>query len=273
MSANEIPYLRIRNWDKYQSYRKDRGQPPWIKVHRDLMRNIYWVCMSDADRGQLVAIWMLAADEDGQIPANPKLVRKLCCMESDPDLQAFIDQGFIERDVTMTSRRRQDDAPEAEAEAEVEAEAEAEADAETTTDLDDLSTLEAEKARARPQQGAPPTEDRPPLPEPEGPDGIPPEDVDAERSVALQTLEAVAMADKDRASIETEILEAETAEQVLDAVDRIGECAVEGLVLVPGPLQSEAQRQLGRLLGEGVESRFVGAGLGPPEEAEEGGRR
>ncbi|KKL61244.1 hypothetical protein LCGC14_2197270, partial [marine sediment metagenome] len=57
--------LRIRNWDKWQSYRRDRGQPPWIKVHRSLMRDMNWVSLSDAQRGQLVAIWMLAADQDG----------------------------------------------------------------------------------------------------------------------------------------------------------------------------------------------------------------
>lgn len=103
-------YLRIRNWDKWQSYRRDRGQPPWIKVHREIMRNIEWVGMTDAQRGQLVAIWLLAADHDGAIPASPELVQKLCFMSEPPDLQFFIDQGFIEPDANMTPERRQDDA-------------------------------------------------------------------------------------------------------------------------------------------------------------------
>ena len=100
--------LRIRNWDKWQSYRRDRGQPPWIKVHRQIMRDIEWVAMTDTQRGQLVAIWLLAADHDGVIPASPELVQKLCFMSDIPDLQFFIDQGFIDGDVKLTPERRQE---------------------------------------------------------------------------------------------------------------------------------------------------------------------
>lgn len=102
--------LRIRNWDKWQSYRRDRGQPPWIKVHREVMRNIEWVGMTDAQRGQLVAIWLLAADHDGVIPASPDLVQKLCFMSEPPDLHFFMEQGFIDPDASLTPDRRQTDA-------------------------------------------------------------------------------------------------------------------------------------------------------------------
>ena len=101
--------LRIRNWDKWQSYRRDRGQPPWIKVHRSLMRDMNWVSLSDAQRGQLVAIWMLAADQDGAVPADPAMIKKLCHMDCEPELDFFIDQGFICRDANMTSPWRQVD--------------------------------------------------------------------------------------------------------------------------------------------------------------------
>lgn len=111
--------LRIRNWDKWQSYRKDRGQPPWIKIHRQLMRDPNWVELTDAQRGQLVAIWLLAADRDGVIPASPATLRKLCFMETEPDLNLFIDHGFVEAasdgcqdDANRTPERRQDDVPE-----------------------------------------------------------------------------------------------------------------------------------------------------------------
>lgn len=110
--------LKVRNWDKWQSYRKDRGQPPWIKVHRSLMRDVNWVSLSDAQRGQLVAIWMLAADHDGVIPSDPKIIRKLCFMETEPDLKTFISLGFIEGrrqpDANVTPAGRQLDAPETE---------------------------------------------------------------------------------------------------------------------------------------------------------------
>lgn len=130
-----MEYLRVKNWEKWQSYRKDRGQPPWIKVHRRILRNLEWVSMSDAERGQLVAIWVLAADHDGVIPASPEIVQKLCFMSKQPNLNKFIELGLLtpngghggcQADATMTPGRRQHDQPKAEAKAETEAKAEAE---------------------------------------------------------------------------------------------------------------------------------------------------
>ena len=123
------PVVRIRNWKKWQSYRSDRGQPPWIKLHRALMRDPNWVALSDADRGQLVAIWLLAADRDGIVPASPAMLKKLCYMDSEPNLELLTEQGFIEprrqRDAKVTPKRRQradevsqSDAPETETETE-----------------------------------------------------------------------------------------------------------------------------------------------------------
>ena len=128
MTAQATPTLRIRNWSRWQSYRADRGQPPWIKIHRCVMRNPDWVALTDAQRGQLVAIWLLAADHDGVIPASPTVLRKLCYLDSEPDLQTFVDQGFIEGDASVTPTRRQLDPPETETETETETEAEIEAD-------------------------------------------------------------------------------------------------------------------------------------------------
>ena len=88
--------LKIRNWSRWQSYPKGRGQPPWIKLHRKVMRDPNWVELTDAQRGQLVAIWLLAADHDGDIPSSSCTIQKLCYLDSEPDLQVFVDKGFIE---------------------------------------------------------------------------------------------------------------------------------------------------------------------------------
>jgi hypothetical protein len=125
-------HLSIHDWDEHQTYRKDRGQPPWIKVHRHIMRNMKWVALDDAERGQLVAIWLLAADHNGVIPASPHLIQKLCFMSDTPNLQKFIDLGFLDGewrqdDAMPTPTRRQRDEPKAEAEADTEAETEREA--------------------------------------------------------------------------------------------------------------------------------------------------
>ena len=110
-----MEYLKIKNWSKWQTYRSDRGQPPWIKLHRCLMRNPEWVALSDAERGQLVGIWLLAADHNGAIPASTDLIQKLCYLETKPNINKFIELGFIcQNGVDVASRRRQDDQPKAE---------------------------------------------------------------------------------------------------------------------------------------------------------------
>ena len=107
-----MDYIKIVNWDKWQSYRKDRGQPPWIKMHRCLMRNPEWISLTDAERGQLVAIWLLAADHDGVIPASPDLIKKICFMTKAPNLKKLEELGFLDANTTPT--RRQRDEPKAE---------------------------------------------------------------------------------------------------------------------------------------------------------------
>jgi hypothetical protein len=105
-----MQYLRVRNWDRWQSYRKDRGQPPWIKLWRSLLRNVDWLTLTDEQRGQLVGIWMLAADRDGTIPADPAAVKLLCSMQNLPDFMLFRDKGFLEFDARVASSWRQGDA-------------------------------------------------------------------------------------------------------------------------------------------------------------------
>ena len=114
-----MEYLKIKNWDKWQTYRSDRGQPPWIKIHRCVMRNLEWISLTDAERGQLVAIWLLAADHNGVIPASPEMIQKVCYLETPPNLNKFIKLEFIENnpnynDATTTPPRRQHDQPKAE---------------------------------------------------------------------------------------------------------------------------------------------------------------
>lgn len=100
-------WIKVTNWTRWQSYRGDRGQPPWIKLHRCLMRNPEWVSLTDAQRGQLVMIWLLAADRNGEIPSDPSVTRKLSGMDSDPDYTLLSRLGFIEFDAKVTPRRRQ----------------------------------------------------------------------------------------------------------------------------------------------------------------------
>ena len=122
--------IRMTNWDKWQSYRRDRGAPPWIKVHRNLMSNAEWATLSDAEKGQLVSIWLVAADKNGELPADPTILRKMCQLDEAPNVNKFIELGFMsssgcQDDAVLTPIPRRSDAPETETEAETERKREA----------------------------------------------------------------------------------------------------------------------------------------------------
>ena len=70
--------------------------------------------LTDAQRGQIVQIWILAADKGGviEVPESVNMVtfiQGVCCMKSDLDLQVFESLGFIRLDANVTPSRRQAD--------------------------------------------------------------------------------------------------------------------------------------------------------------------
>jgi len=117
--------LFVANWEDRQTYRKDRGAPPWIKVYRNLFTNKKWAKLSDAEKGQLVSIWILAADDWGRVENDPAFVRRVCMLDEEPDLNKFIELGFLlcecQPNVNQMSAKCQpNDAPETETETETE---------------------------------------------------------------------------------------------------------------------------------------------------------
>lgn len=87
-------YISIVSWAKYQHY-KDRN-PPWIKLHRDLLTSETWVSSSDASKALAIALMMLAAEHGNRIPANPRYIQRRAYLEKEPDLQGLVDLQFIE---------------------------------------------------------------------------------------------------------------------------------------------------------------------------------
>jgi len=130
-----MQYIYVTGWNEHQSYRQDRGAPPWIKIHRKLMTSHKWAHLSDAEKGHLVSIWIVAADKGGKVPADPSTLRKVCLLDDKPDIEKLIDLGLLtydeptahekdsqddvtltptgcQDDVTLTPTDCQDDAPE-----------------------------------------------------------------------------------------------------------------------------------------------------------------
>jgi len=117
--------MKVCNWDQWQTFRKDRGTPPWIKVYRNLLSNQEWVTLSDKEKGQLVSIWILAADKSGTIPDDPQIIMRMAMLDSKPNINKFKELGFLEPDGcqvvdSVASSGCQHDQPETETETETE---------------------------------------------------------------------------------------------------------------------------------------------------------
>ncbi len=84
----------IKNWKNYQHY-KDRN-PPWIKLHRELLTSETWVSLSDENRVLAIAIMLLAAATDNKIRADVRYVQRAAYLNRLPDFQPLIDIGFID---------------------------------------------------------------------------------------------------------------------------------------------------------------------------------
>lgn len=89
-----MKHFRVRNWEKFQHY-KDRN-PPWIKLHTELLDNYEFSSLQDASKLLAMCIWMLAARSDNKIPADPEWIKSRASLKSKPDLQPLFDGKFIE---------------------------------------------------------------------------------------------------------------------------------------------------------------------------------
>lgn len=87
--------LRIRNWSRYQHYR--RRNPPWIKLHYDLLQSRDWMILDDASRVLAVSLLLIASRNDGRVPDDADYVRRLASLNAPPDYDPLIACGFLER--------------------------------------------------------------------------------------------------------------------------------------------------------------------------------
>ena len=115
-----MDYFNVKNWSKYQHY-KDRN-PPWIKLHYELITSLDWVSLDDASRVLAVGCMLIASRHDGRVPANAAYVQRVAYLNTVPDFKPLIDCGFLEGASTMLATCYQSARPETEEETEEETE-------------------------------------------------------------------------------------------------------------------------------------------------------
>ena len=106
---------KIRNWHEFQHY-KDRN-PPWIKLHYEVMTSRDWVALDDASRVLAVASMLIASRHEGTVPNDPDYVKRVAYLNSVPDFRPLLKCGFLVTDgsadplqppVTETEDRERD---------------------------------------------------------------------------------------------------------------------------------------------------------------------
>lgn len=114
--------MRIRNWERFQHYRN--RNPPWVKLHKQLLDNPEWSDLPDHAARLLVELWLLASEHDGDLPEAERIAFRVRRPSKgvDASLKVLRAKGFIEGASTQLATCLQDASTETEAEREKEAE-------------------------------------------------------------------------------------------------------------------------------------------------------
>ncbi|MDP2618601.1 MAG: hypothetical protein Q8P46_00250 [Hyphomicrobiales bacterium] len=91
----------VKNFERFQHY-KDRA-PPWIKLYNELLDDYEFSRLPDASKWHLIAIWLLASRSDNKIPFDPTWVARRINADSEVNLDALREAGFIVVDQTLQS--------------------------------------------------------------------------------------------------------------------------------------------------------------------------
>lgn len=116
--------IRIKGWGKFQHF-KDR-KPPWVKLYRDLLDDMEWHELSPVAAKALVSFWLIASEDDGNLPSIKKLAFRLRISESSmKSIVSELSHWLEQDDISLISDRYQHDPLETERETEKEEETEA----------------------------------------------------------------------------------------------------------------------------------------------------
>jgi len=89
-----VSYLSVRNWDKFQHYKKDESAA-WIKLHTTLLQDYDFQSLSELEQGRLIKVWLLAGRTRNRIPNDRVWVARQIGAKS-IDLDALISRGWLE---------------------------------------------------------------------------------------------------------------------------------------------------------------------------------
>lgn len=100
-----MQYYRVKNWQRFQHY-KDRN-PPWIKLHYEMLSSQDWVMLADASKLLAVVCMLIASRNQGMVPADPLYFRRVAYLDKTPDFKPLLSCGFLENVLADDSECKQ----------------------------------------------------------------------------------------------------------------------------------------------------------------------
>jgi len=90
--------MRIKKWRDFQHYK--HRNPPWIRLHRSVLDDLDWHKLDGDAAKTLVMLWLIASENEGNLPSIDKLAFRLRLTET--HLSSIISglSHWLERDAS-----------------------------------------------------------------------------------------------------------------------------------------------------------------------------
>ena len=93
-------YLRVKNFDEFQHYNKNRqqaGAPHWIKFYTGLLHDAEFLALPELTQRRLMMLWLLASQTKNKLPDDYAFLgQQISAKESiKKDMSLLIETGFL----------------------------------------------------------------------------------------------------------------------------------------------------------------------------------
>ena len=90
-----MQFYKVKNWSRFQHY-KERN-PPWIKLHYEMLTSSDWVMLADASKLLAVVCMLIASRNNGMVPASPEYIKRVAYLTATPNFKPLLECGFLEK--------------------------------------------------------------------------------------------------------------------------------------------------------------------------------
>jgi len=86
-------YIEVVHWEEFQHYK--HRNPPWVKLHNQLLENYDYTCLPDCSKSHLLGIWMLASRTENKIPANLTWIASKIGATDPVNIDILVEASFL----------------------------------------------------------------------------------------------------------------------------------------------------------------------------------